>query len=286
MGVVWSLGPYILCFVSQYSNCLCFSSGTKLSCGVHSCPSKCHQLSDHSKMECNHIMYSNCPQGHAQQWKCHKGQPSACATCDREKKIAEKKKQAEFALQEKRDAERRLHAQQIANLDDQIARQRDSIRDAQLAEERRHAIEQKEKDLKDAVAIATRAPSVPNTSSTVQPASTPQQRKESSGRSANRGSEALATTSNDSRPPAKSAARESWQHQKEFDGAVNDAIDAIMEMTGLEDVKQQVLRIKNKVDTSTRQNAPLKGERFNVSMLGNPGTGTVVRIILWITEQV
>ena len=245
-------------------------------------------------MECNYIMYSNCPQGHAQQWKCHKGQPSACPTCDREKKIAEKKRQAEFALQEKRDAELRSHAQQIANLDNQIARQRDNIRDAQLAKERKHAIEQKEKDLKDAEALATSASSVPNSSSTVQPANTPtgassvpspsstvqpantpQQRKSSSGRPADRGSKAPATTSKDFLPPI-SPARESWKHQKEFDGVVNDAIDAIMEMTGLEDVKQQVLKIKNKVDTSTRQNAPLKGERFNVSMLGNPGTGTVV----------
>jgi len=74
-------------------------------------------------------------------------------------------------------------------------------------------------------------------------------------------------------PPIKSAARDDWQHQKDVDGAINDAIDAIMEMTGLEDVKNQVLRIKNKVDTTKRQNSPLTGERFNVSMLGNPGTG-------------
>lgn len=62
-----------------------------------------------------------------------------------------------------------------------------------------------------------------------------------------------------------------------MEGAVNDAIDAIMDMTGLEKVKQQVLSIKAKVDTALRQGTSLKGERFNVVMLGNPGTGMYIR---------
>lgn len=48
-------------------------------------------------------------------------------------------------------------------------------------------------------------------------------------------------------------------------------------MTGLEDVKKQVLSIRNKVDTSIRQGTDLKGERFNISMLGNPGTGAFIK---------
>jgi DNA replication protein DnaC len=46
-----------------------------------------------------------------------------------------------------------------------------------------------------------------------------------------------------------------------------------MDMTGLEDVKTQILRIKIKIDTAKRQDAPLKDERFNIVLLGNPGTG-------------
>jgi hypothetical protein len=76
--------------------------------------------------------------------------------------------------------------------------------------------------------------------------------------------------------PKPSAARDEWQYQKSFNGIQNPAIDAIMSMIGLEDVKKQVLSIRNKVDTSMRQGTDLKGERFNVSMLGNPGTGTSI----------
>ena len=64
-----------------------------------------------------------------------------------------------------------------------------------------------------------------------------------------------------------------WKRQRELEGARNDAIDAIMKMTGLESVKDQLLRIKSKIDTAQRQNASLKGERFNIVFLGNPGTG-------------
>lgn len=59
-----------------------------------------------------------------------------------------------------------------------------------------------------------------------------------------------------------------------MEGADNDAIDSIMDMSGLEKVKEQVLSIKAKVDTAFRQGTSLKSERFNVAMLGNPGTGT------------
>ena len=60
-----------------------------------------------------------------------------------------------------------------------------------------------------------------------------------------------------------------------MEGASNPSIDVIMAMTGLEEVKEQVLRIKDNIDTIIRQNAPIR-ERFNVSMLGNPGTGMSV----------
>ena len=58
-----------------------------------------------------------------------------------------------------------------------------------------------------------------------------------------------------------------------MDGADNLHIDAIMEMTGLEEVKAQVLRIKSKIDVSKRQGTSVTDERFNVVLQGNPGTG-------------
>jgi hypothetical protein len=111
-------------------------SGKILSCGLHACPSKCHQNSDHSKIRCGHRMDSTCPAaGHRQQWQCHKGPPLTCVKCERDKAITEKKKQEEFALQQKRDEDQRKHAQRIAEIEDQIAQTWITLRDTQVAEE-------------------------------------------------------------------------------------------------------------------------------------------------------
>lgn len=71
----------------------------------------------------------------------------------------------------------------------------------------------------------------------------------------------------------ESSAKQDWEHRKNLYGTRNDTIDAIMEMTGLEEVKAQILKFLSKIETSTRQNVSLKRERFNVVFLGNPGTG-------------
>ncbi|KAJ3507971.1 hypothetical protein NLJ89_g6009 [Agrocybe chaxingu] len=71
----------------------------------------------------------------------------------------------------------------------------------------------------------------------------------------------------------ESKAKLEWIRQKQMEGARNDAIDAIMGMTGLEAVKEQVLAVQAKINVSLRQNTSLKQERFNVVLLGNPGTG-------------
>lgn len=71
----------------------------------------------------------------------------------------------------------------------------------------------------------------------------------------------------------KSPSKTEWQRQKDQENAKNPAIDKIMEMIGLEDVKSQVLKIKAKVETSIRQDTDLKKERLGLTLLGNPGTG-------------
>jgi len=57
------------------------------------------------------------------------------------------------------------------------------------------------------------------------------------------------------------------------DNASNGAIDSLREMTGLEEVKAQVLKIKARADTALRQNTNMKDERYGIVLLANPGTG-------------
>lgn len=80
--------------------------------------------------------------------------------------------------------------------------------------------------------------------------------------------------------PTQSASKADWEYQKKFINARSSEIDKLMEMIGLESIKEKFLGIKSLVDTSIRQNVDLKGERFGSALLGNPGTGktTVARL--------
>ncbi|EPQ56100.1 P-loop containing nucleoside triphosphate hydrolase protein [Gloeophyllum trabeum ATCC 11539] len=256
--------------------------GAPLSCGIHSCPMKCHQLSDHAKMQCEFVFSDRCPKGHQQSWKCQEGQPVSCKKCDRDDMAAEKRRQEEYDLQQKRDAEQQAHAEKLAEIERKIALERDTIRHAQLAQERANAIQEKQKELREASTVATQASSMiqsvktsltnlvdslrPAMKSEAKPSDTqsrhdPQRKPESS-------------------EPKQPAPEDEWEHQKDLFGSANDALDSMMRLTGLKEVKEQVLRIKDKVDLSQRQSTSLSKERFNVSMLGNPGTGktTVARL--------
>jgi len=237
-------------------------------------------------MLCEHVSSAQCPNGHPQEWKCHKGPPPTCVKCERQQELAEKKRQERFALQEKRDAEQRAHERQMAELEADEARQRETIRYAQEVKERKRALEQKRVDVQAAadqalaatspLAQAPSRPAPPRSTDSPPAATAPVAPLADAPIPGPQPTPTVSTSPSTSGPAAKpktSAAKEEWERQKRLENAVNPPIDAIMGMTGLEDVKRQVLRIKAKVDTSTRQGTDLKGERFNIAMLGNPGTG-------------
>lgn len=250
----------------------CCLSGVLLQCGIHTCASKCHRLLEHSAVKCTRIVNSKCPQGHSQQWRCQGPTPPPCKQCEREQREDEKRQQEAFERQQKRDAEALEYAKWIASIDAKLAEQREIRRDAEMAEERRKAIQQKERDLQDAVAQNTRLLSLFSLFSSKLPGTT--QGTQSSQPSPNQ-STVVANPSSTSPPRSSTNSRagELWQYHKDVHGENNRTIDDIIQMTGLEEVKMQVLRIKAKVDTSIRQNASFTKERFNVAMLGNPGTG-------------
>ena len=227
-------------------------------------------------MPCEAVLHSKCTNGHPQSWKCHENLPPSCKTCDREAKAAADKLNKEFKLQQKRDIEQQAHDKKMAELEAKIAAERQKIRDDRLAKERQDAIRQKERDLEDAKASSACA-----TVANVEPREVPHRASKTASTSSTSNQAVKSTTAKYNitatatpLPDDKTPSQLEWERQKNVEGARNDAIDAIMDMIGLESVKEQVLRIKSKIAVTKRQNTSLKGERFNIVLLGNPGTGT------------
>ncbi|KIM32087.1 hypothetical protein M408DRAFT_63388 [Serendipita vermifera MAFF 305830] len=265
--------------------------GIMLKCGVHTCPFKCHQLVDHSKMQCEQLLFFSCPKGHRKPFECYKGPPEACVQCTEDARLAEKKQKAAFLAQQKREKEQRQHDQAMADLDAKMTEHNEALRNKQLAEDRKRALEQRQRDLEAALnsgpsippemppsntgsnASATASQNTPAPATQPNPSQTPKASPPSTSTAGNRNKPSQI-------PPILSRAEVEWKRQKEVEGVKNQAIDELMEMGGLEAVKSELLKIKAKVEITSRQGASLKGERFSASMLGNPGTGktTVARI--------
>jgi len=123
------------------------TSGTTLSCGLHECPSKCHQLYDHSKIRCEAVVSMICPKGHNQRKKCF--EPILCVECDREAKAAEAKRQKEISRQQKCDEEEAEHLRRMKEIEHQLAEHQQLRRGAQLNEEPKNEIREKLADLEE-----------------------------------------------------------------------------------------------------------------------------------------
>jgi hypothetical protein len=172
----------------------------------------------------------------------------------------------------------------MAEIDQQIRLVREKVADGQAADERTQALEQKKRDLELARRLAEEVPSTfPKTkqdtttahsvSSTsglptvARPHST-QEREKNLG------------IDKEEMKDMKSAPEREWERQKRVDGASNTSIDALMGLTGLEDVKAKILSIKAKVETVLRQGIDMKTERLGIVLLGNPGTGMCLPSVL------
>ncbi|KAH7348505.1 NFX1-type zinc finger-containing protein 1 [Rhexocercosporidium sp. MPI-PUGE-AT-0058] len=264
--------------------------GAILKCGIHKCPSSCHQIFDHSKMKCNAIMKQKCPSSHNQSWQCFQGTPKSCQTCERERKLAEKKAKKALEDQLRREEKKQKYLKEMAKLEEEIEKLSQAVHDTRLETEQAAILAQKRKDLEAAQTRAKNAANdtKPDVSSdfddiTLEKQSAPKPRQSASPSAPPKPTPARQSQLHRHLKSVvshnKSASKTEWQRQKDQENAINPAIDSIMEMIGLEEVKSQILRIKAKVETSIRQGTDLKKERLGLVLLGNPGTGktTVAR---------
>lgn len=290
-----SCGKFLGC-IEFTANQTC--SEAQLKCDLHKCPRRCHYRSDHSKMDCDQIVEVKCKRGHAQKRKCYGNQQPKikCRKCDMEDKRDEKILERDVELQDKRLRAQAKHDMEIADLDMQIRKLREETEDKKTAQERARALEQKKRDLEAAQRQAalqalqqaseksSKNTTTQNVSSQITrpppftQSSTINENGGASGKSSSKGQEALANSkSSASKQPIvnKSVSELEWERQKKVEGASDHAIDDLMALTGLEEVKEKFLDIKAKIETIARQGLDMKKERMGMVMLGNPGTGMV-----------
>ena len=256
------------------------SCGTMLNCGIHFCPMKCHQLFDHTKMGCTIIVTDTCTNGHRLAWKCSDQRPAACRACDLKKKRDLEKQCKEHERHVAEALRKQEHDARIAGLDAQIEVERQRVRDLSLQGEQERALKQRLADLQKArenAEKATQAQKQSHVKSTNhddlgKAAATPSQRDVA---------EVVRQYSDSAPLLIPSRAAQNWDSMKAFDGVSNDAIDELMQMTGLESVKAWTLQIFQKIQTAQRQGVDINQERLGTVLLGNPGTGktTVARIV-------
>ncbi|KGO64122.1 ATPase, AAA-type, core [Penicillium italicum] len=266
--------------------------GVMLSCGVHECPSRCHQLADHSKMKCTKIVKWTCPRGHVLSLSCSQVKRS-CRFCIQEDQVKERKRKRDLDLERERQRKQNEYAQQLAEAQEEASHLRRIRRDKLDDRERARVLEQHRQEIED-LRNPLRPTSPPRGLSSRTIASTPSTIKKASldSRDTIVQSRSVASdtvtqspstkhTSRQVMPPPKiSAAKDDWDHQKKFYNAQSQEIDKLIDMIGLESVKAKFLSIKAKVDVSIRQNTDLSSHRFGSVLLGNPGTGktTVARL--------
>ena len=235
-------------------------------------------------MKCDAIMNDECSKKHKYSWRCYKGRPKLCPKCDAEAEAAERRKKRDFDLEIKRQAIQMDHARKLAEVQQKIDEQHMFLKDLADEKDRTNTLSQKLKDLENLKTTAIRVMNQQRQEHTATPkkldsslnnAHTPamnhKDRFAASGSNSHQGQNISNNTS---------SASDEWQRQKAMEGQSNEAIESLMGMIGLEEVKERFLSIKAKVETVVRQNSSLKDERFSAALLGNPGTGktTVARL--------
>ncbi|KAF1955358.1 P-loop containing nucleoside triphosphate hydrolase protein [Byssothecium circinans] len=267
--------------------------GVLLKCEQHTCPRRCHQLRDHSKMGCEAIVKITCPKKHNSTRHCHE-KIKTCRKCEDEAKAAEKRRKRDWELDQERQAKQRAYSAHLAALEDEIEREKRAMKAQAEDNDRDNALAQKRLDLANLKKARASGLILSNRTSPVtnSHASTPDDNTSHSPSPAASGSQSSSSNAAggaSSTPPVtstsppdwdKSQAKDEWEWQKKYELSDNGALDSLMDMIGLESVKEKFLAIKTKVDTIVRQNVSLTGERFGAALLGNPGTGktTVARL--------
>ncbi|KAK0629513.1 hypothetical protein B0T17DRAFT_188990 [Bombardia bombarda] len=76
-------------------------------------------------------------------------------------------------------------------------------------------------------------------------------------------------------PKSESPAEKEWLRQKTELGEKNEALDILMDMVGLENVKAEFLKVKATIEAARERKGQLRRQDLNLVLMGNAGTGKI-----------
>ncbi|KAK3293760.1 P-loop containing nucleoside triphosphate hydrolase protein [Chaetomium fimeti] len=249
------------------------SCNAPLKCRIHKCRSRCHRVVDHSRAECNQLVAKVCDRQHKIKVRCGK-EKDGCPKCIQEDKETERRVKRDLQLEEERAQREAEYTRKLQEIQDEVDHQRRINKYEAEEESRKQTLEQQRAELsalKDTEQRLRQQNKVK--------AEAAEQAAKAKAKASARTKDKKSSTPSDE-PAWSSGASAEWDFLKKYEGAQSKPLDALMEMIGLEEVKQEFLSVKSKVDTALRQGISMAAERFSCSMLGNPGTGktTVARM--------
>lgn len=255
MVVVQSLGENffnLYLFVRFWTDIV---SGATLSCGKHACEHRCHLVMDHSRAPCRKEVQQICERGHQSNVMCS-AKEAGCKTCAREDEEVRRRAAQNLQLERLRLERQVAYAQALQKIEVEI----DHIecREAYEGEEAAQKAQLAEKQAKLEDLKAARKRREAATKLRDQERSTQHRSKSDSAKVA---------------PKSGSQARTEWELLKQQGDFTNRALDELMDMIGLESVKEEFLSIKSNIDVKIRQGVSLAEERLGCCLLGNPGSG-------------